>query len=316
MGRRASLLIVVAAIASAVILAGAPPRAAAATTAEAASAGDSPPGFWYGTDSQFIHVPGSGPFQEPVIGGYYGGYIGMAGNWAWWLHCRGAFLAWSKADSAKADRNFTKYHKGVGAAAYWFMGGPGVDPHYNGTAAEAKRWGARQAARALTDIHRRPSSQRVLYPVLWMDIELPGIAPARDNGWDSVYTSPCSGVIKQASVPATVDRADFNGFWGYLRAHSSYAPGVYSGPGIWKRIFGTGPASRIPHTYEWTYEPETANLSYAPSGWCYRGIPGCATFFGGVTRSNKHALMWQFSGGGGVRNGYGDFDQIDRSVVK
>jgi hypothetical protein len=35
-----------------------------------------------------------------------------------------------------------------------------------------------------------------------------------------------------------------------------------------------------------------------------------------MTRSNKHALMWQFSGGAGVRNPYGDFDQIDRSVVK
>ena len=27
--------------------------------------------------------------------------------------------------------------KGIGTAVYWFMGGPGVDPHYNGSAAEA-----------------------------------------------------------------------------------------------------------------------------------------------------------------------------------
>jgi hypothetical protein len=307
------LVIVVAAIASAALLVATPPPAARSRTEQA---GDSPPGFWYGTDSQFIHVSSSRPYREPVIGGYYGGYIGMVGNWAWWLHCHGAFLAWSRANSAKADRNFTQYHKGVGVAAYWFMGGPGVDPHYNGTAAEAKRWGARQAARALADIRGRPSSQRVLYPVLWMDIEPPGIAPARDNGWDSVYTSPCSGTVKSNFVPPVVDRADFNGFWGYVHAHSSYAVGVYSGPGSWTRIFGTGKASRIPNTYEWTYQPETANLSHAPSGWCYRGISGCAEFFGGVTRSNKHALMWQFSGGGGVRNPYGDFDQIDRSVVK
>ena len=45
-----------------------------------------------------------------------------------------------------------------------------------------------------------------------MDIELPGIAPAPDNGWNSVYTSPCSGVVKQSSVPTSLDRADFNGF--------------------------------------------------------------------------------------------------------
>jgi hypothetical protein len=287
-----------------------------AVAAKGARAPDGPRGFWYGTDSTSMQVTGSGPYREPAIGGYYGGYIGMAGNWAVLLHCRGAGVVWSKANSAQADRNFTRYHKGVGTAAYWFMGGPGVDPHYNGTTAEAKRWGARQAARALFEVHRRPSRQRVVYPVLWMDIELPGIAPAPDNGWTSVYTSPCSGRVKRHSVRAALDRADFNGFYVYLRAHSSFAPGVYSAPGVWTRIFGTGRASLIPNTYEWTYEPETADLSHAPRGWCYRGISGCAEFFGGTTRSSKHALMWQFSGGGGVRNPYGDFDQIDRSAVR
>ncbi len=36
----------------------------------------------------------------------------------------------------------------------------------------------------------------------------------------------------------------------------------------------------------------------------------------GVTRSSLHALMWQWSGGGGVSNGSGDFDQIDASIVR
>jgi hypothetical protein len=39
----------------------------------------------------------------------------------------------------------------------------------------------------------------------------------------------------------------------------------------------------------------------------------CAQFFGGQTSSSKYALMWQWSGGGGVRNALGDFDQIDVS---
>jgi hypothetical protein len=277
---------------------------------------DSPPGFWYGTDSQSVHVSGSGPYGEPVIGGSYGGYIGMAGNWAWWLGCHGAFLAWSKTNSAQADTNFARYHKGVGTSAYWFMGGPGVDPRYNGTTGEANKWGARQAARALADIRGLPPSRRVRFRVVWMDIELPGIAPAPDNGWDSVYTAPCSGKVKQRFVRPAVDRADFNGFWGWIRGHSRYAPGVYSGPSSWRRIFGTGTASSIRNTDEWTYQSETASLAHAPSGWCYRGIRGCAQFFGGVTRSSKHAVMWQFSGGGGVRNGVGDFDQIDGRAVK
>src|ERR1035441_9737173 len=105
---------------------------------------------------------------------------------------------------------------------------------------------------------------------------------------------------------------DFNGFWGYVIAHSKYKPGVYSAAGIWTSIFGTGSAASIPHTDEWTYEPETANLSDAPSGWCLKS-GGCAQFFGGVSSSSSNALMWQWSGGGGVRNAIGDFDQIDAS---
>ena len=78
---------------------------------------------------------------------------------------------------------------------------------------------------------------------------------------------------------------------------------------------GTGSAAAIPHTAEWTYEPETASLSNAPSGWCLKS-GGCAQFFGGVSSSSSNALMWQWSGGGGVRNAIGDFDQIDAARQK
>ena len=286
-----------------------------ATAAEAASAGgaavqqpagDGPPGFWWGTDSLPVSVPGSAPYSMPHLGGAYGGYIGMTGNWAYWLGCKGGFIAFSSANAAQAHTNYVTYHRGVGVGAYWFMGGPGVDPHWNGTAAEASAWGAQQAARALADIKNGAFD----YKVVWMDVEFPGIAPATDNGWNSVYTSPCSGVKKQSSIPAAVDRADFNGFANYIAAHSSYKVGVYSSPGVWSSIFGTGTVASIPNTYEWTYEPETASLSNAPYGWCLKS-GGCAQFFGGQTSASKYALMWQWSGGGGVRNGFGDFDQID-----
>jgi hypothetical protein len=278
----------------------------AVTTAQLRPAGDGPPGFWYGTDSLPVTVSGSAPYSEPSIGGAYGGYIGMTGSWSYWLGCHGGFLAWSATDSAQADTNYSKYGLGIGTAVYWFMGGPGVDPSYNGTSAEASAWGARQAVRALADA----AGEQVTYPVLFMDIELPGVAPATDNGWNNVYTSACSGVVKHSGVPAALDRADFNGFWNYVSAHSKYKPGVYSAPDIWTQIFGTGSAASIPGTDEWTYEPETANLSNAPQGWCLKS-GGCAEFFGGVTSSSGNALMWQWSGGGGVRNGIGDFDQID-----
>ena len=231
--------------------------ATAARAVTAAPAGDGPPGFWWGTDSLPVTVPGSAPYQMPYLGGAYGGYIGMTGNWAYWLGCSGQehFIALSATDNAQAHTDYVTYHTGFGSGAYWFMGGPGVDPNYNGTTAEASTWGARQAARALSDI----ASGAFDYKVVWMDVELPGITPARDNGWNSVYTSPCSGVVKQSYVPTSLDRADFDGFWNYITAHSAYKVGVYSSAGVWASIFGTGSDSQIPHTYEWTYEPETTN---------------------------------------------------------
>ncbi len=291
------------------------PRAAVSTTAAAIRAVtdradlpdiDAPAGFWYGTDSLPVTITGTAPYREPGIGGAYGGYIGMAGSWSYWLHCPGGFLAWSATNAAQAYTDYTAYGAGIGTAGYWFMGGPGVDPDYTGTVAEASAWGARQAARALADMAR----EHLTYPVLFMDIELPGVAPAFDNGWDDVYTSACSGVVKRAGIPVAVDRADFNGFWNYVTEHSDDKVGVYSNPAIWTQIFGTGSAASIPHAYEWTYSPETADLAEAPSGWCLRSGP-CAQFFGGVTSASRYALMWQWSGGGGVRNAIGDFDQID-----
>jgi hypothetical protein len=235
-------------IAVLLIVAAGPAVASAAAARAGASAADGPAGFWYGTDSWPMSVGGSGPFREPGIGGGYGGYMGMIGSWEWWLGCHGRFLAWSNTNSAQADANLSTYHEGVGTGAYWFMGGPGVDPRYNGSSGEAYAWGAAQAARALADIRRLPQSRRVSYRVVWMDIELPLISPAPDNGWDSVYTSSCSGVVKRSHVATAVDRAEFNGFWDYVSHHSSFRPGVYSAPADWSRIFGSGSAGGVPNT--------------------------------------------------------------------
>lgn len=305
MARLRGTLGIVAVIGSAVVV--------ATALAAPAYAGDSPGGFWYGTDTQTMPVRGSGPYYEPVIAASYGGYMGMVGSWAVWQSCPGTNYIWSARNSAQANANYVTYHAGVGTGVYWFMGGPGVDPHYNGTSAEAYAWGAAQAQRTAYDI----SHVTITYPVVWMDIELPGRAPsytpAPDNGWNAVYTSACSGRVRQNYVPASLDRAEFNGFWDYIKYHTRYIPGVYSAPDVWAEIFGTGSAAYIPNTDEWTYEAFTSSLQNLPSGWCLRGSSTCAHFFGGVTASSTHALMWQWSGGGGSRNGYGDFDQIDKN---
>jgi hypothetical protein len=290
-------------------------RAAAAATAtqgsgSAAILGDHPVGFWYGTDSSPISISGPQPYREPVIGGNYGGYIGMTGKWSTWLGCHVSRLAWSSANSQEANANFAQ-HLGIGTGVYWFMGGPGVDPHYNGSTSEAYAWGARQAARTLSDI----AGQHVTYPVVFMDVELPEVGPAPDNGWNSVYTSPCSGRVRINHIPTAVDRADFNGFATYLTRHSSYKAGVYSAAPVWTSIFGKGGDSLIPNTYEWTYTGNTSSLSHLPNGWCLERTTNCAHFFGGQSRGGKYALMWQWSGGGGTFNGHGDFDQIDASLT-
>ena len=394
------------------------PAGQAASAVQQLAAGDGPPGFWWGTDSATVPVPGPAPYSMPHLGGAYGGYIGMTGNWANLAGCH-KIVVWSATNSAQANTNYLTYHKGIGTGVYWFMGGPGVDPHYTGTTAEASAWGQQQAARTLYDIshvhvtypvvfmdveipgnaanytpapdngwntvytsacsgrvkqYHIPASvdravfngfanyityhkgigtgvywfmggpgvdphyngttseayawgQRqaartlydishvhVTYPVVFMDVEIPGNAPyytpAPDNGWNTVYTSACSGVVKQYHIKTAVDRADINGFAAYITAHSSYKVGVYSAPSVWTSIFGTGSDSLIPNTYEWTYWPETSSLSNAPQGWRLKSGQ-YAQFFGGQTYNSKYALMWQWSGGGGIRNGVGDFDQID-----
>jgi hypothetical protein len=308
-GATAMLGLAVSVAASAAVSA-APAQAFASGTVRA----DSPAGFWYGTDSRTITITGSVPYSEPAIGGLYGGYIGMTGNWARWSGCGSKLVVWSSANAAQAAANHAD-GDGIGTGAYWFMAGPGVDPHYNGSTGEAYTWGQEQAARTLSDV----KNSHLNYPVIFMDIEIPGDAPdytpAPDNGWNNVYTSPCSGVVKQSGIPASVDRADLNGYAAYLTSHSSYKAGVYSAPDIWADIFGTGSASSIPNTYEWTYESFTGSLANPPAGWCLSGSASstCAQFFGGMTSASKYALMWQWSGGGGSYNGYGDFDQIDAS---
>jgi hypothetical protein len=307
----AGLLLAATAAGTAAVTGATSTTAQAATTAVVRPAADSPAGFSYGSDSWPVSGTGSAPYKEPVTGGSYGGYIGMAGNWARTEGCKtGNFLAYSSANAAQANVNYSKYHIGIGTGVYWYMGGPGVDPHWNGTATESFKWGAQQAAWALAAMKKLP----VTYPVVWADIEEPGIAP--DNGWNIHYTSPCSGRVVDYHTPASVDRAEFNGFAAYISSHSKYKVGVYSSAPIWENIFGTGTPSQIPNTYEWTYLPETSHLSAAPVGWCYRGTRTCAQFFGGQTSSSKYALMWQWSGGGGVTNGVGDFDQIDVARMK
>lgn len=268
----------------------------------------SPARFLTATDSATVPVGRSGPYVAPVVGGAYGGYLGMVGDWARWQGCAPYGLAWSASDAGAARAEWSSYHRGVGVGGYWFMAGPGVDPRYDGTAAEAYRWGQEQAVQALAAARAR----RVQVKVLFMDVELPGSSafdPVPDNGWKAVYRSACGGHPRGMAVVASVDRATVDGFATWVRHRSSFVPGVYSSPEAWSKIFGTGAAAMLRGVPEWTYGGGTSDISQAPVGWCLpRG--DCARWFGGVTAASLDAVAWQWSGGGGTRNGIGDFDVI------
>ena len=87
----------------------------------------------------------------------------------------------------------------------------------------------------------------------------------------------------------------------------------------WRLAVDLGTAlDSLTDTDEWTYEPETTDYAGAyPYGWCLdsRRRAVRAVLRRPDQRQQPDALMWQWSGGGGVTNGIGgfngDLDTID-----
>jgi hypothetical protein len=274
----------------------------AVTTAQGDSAG-----YYYGTDSSAPTACGRGPYTEPVsscangIIRPYGEYVGMMGSWLNWKGCSTSGLAWNQANYNMANDNFVNYHIGLGAAGYWFAAGPGRDPHYNGTVSEATAWGVAQAKQAISGLNGRLFSFRYIF----LDIENNGVAPD-GNGWNTVWNGSCGRKIKASYIAPEVDYATFTGFRNYIDAHSPYLAGVYSAGGrsygSWTGIFG---GEQVSHTAEWTFTSEQSALNF-PGG--FSASRAGAQWFGNAQAACQ--LMWQWSGGDGVLNGYGDFDQV------
>src|SRR2546430_11815091 len=86
--------------------------AGTAGATERLPAGDAPPGFWWGTDSFNVSVPGQAPYTMPFLGGAYGGYIGVTGKRAYWLGLRGPedLLPFSSAHRPPAATHIVDYH--------------------------------------------------------------------------------------------------------------------------------------------------------------------------------------------------------------
>ena len=216
-----------------------------------------------------------------------------------WQGCTTSGLAWVQANYNMANDNVVNYGVGLGAAAYWFAAGPGRDPHYNGSTAEAATWGREQAQQAISDLGGKVFDFRYIF----MDIENNGVSPDGD-GWNTVWKGACSNTPKAEYVAPEVDFATWVGFADYIDSYSSYLAGIYSAGGVgyggWNGIFAP---EQITNTAEWTFDNEQAQLDFPTAFSASHTSP--------IWFSNEQAscdLLWQWSGGNGVLNGYGDFD--------
>ena len=281
--------------------------------AVSAQAGDSPAGFNFGTDSW---PTSRSPARLPTVTRSWAATTAVTSAWSGtgraWKGARpgtSSTVSYSNRDQANTDYN--TYHIGIGTAAYWYMGGPGVDPHWNGTYRRSGQLGrAAGVADMLTAVkcaghhvsgavgghrkagHRARPGQRLDQRV-HLTVQREGQAELRpvDRG------------------PRRVQRVRRL----HHRALDVQGGRLLRALDLASRSSAPCRPSLIPNTYEWTYWPETSNLNAYPYAW--RLSQGKSTlyaqFFGGQTYSSTFALMWQWSGGGGVRNGLGDFDQID-----
>ena len=200
--------------------------------------------------------------------------------------------------SRLAARNGSRNYRKDGAYPHWRC----EVQQPRGTYAEALAWGVAQAKQAIARLNGKFFSFRYIF----LDIENNGRAPD-ENGWNTVWNGPCGGRIKASYIAPEVDYATFTGFRNYIDAHSPYLAGVYSAGGrsygSWTGIFGGGV---VKHTAEWTFTSEQSELNF-PHG--FSASSASAQWFANAPAACQ--LMWQWSGGNGVLNGYGDFDQVN-----
>lgn len=284
-------------------------------TASAAQAGDAPAGFFWGSDSNgpapsssvSTCASSAAPWLEPSITnsgcGHYGGYYGETGGYWTVLGCSGASNAWNVTAAGEAKANFEDDNDGIGTAAYFFMGGPGMDPSYNGTTSEASAWGKRQAEEAvsLAGTHTNWDDE-----VIVGDVE---DFPGEDTGWNETMTD-CWTLKSSAPISAGVDQATLNGFWQYIYDDTSDWAAIYSVASTWTSIFGTGSDATMTNVSEITANFGGNCANPGPISWT-QSAGSCssnsAAFFGGIGGGSDCALGWQWSNPSSTA----DYDQFE-----
>jgi hypothetical protein len=290
-----------------------------------AYAGDSS-GFYWGADSYAPYpntdsgnpCPSSSrPYLEPWVTDPGGGcgkfgvdYGEIFGYWniPGFSACgsRDAYSGTAISDAAANENG-----DGIGPGGYYFAAGPGIDPKYNGTTAEAQAWGEEQGQYAVNNWASHADIRGAGLPIV-MDIEENGY-----TGWNEV-NKDCAGVTSYGISP-TVDRATINGIWGYI--NNGYYPAIYSSPGEWSSIFGTSTQGDFSDTMLWTADwgpYRTGCAQYAPLQWtqtylsCGGYSSNSAKFFAGINSSSSCAWMWQWASPDQEMR---DYDQVDANRV-
>lgn len=275
----------------------------------AALADDSPNGFWWGSDdngpapssSANLCPSSSAPWLEPNTEnngcGHYGYYAGNVAGFQSLDGC-GSGAVWNTTAAARVRENHDT-EANVGAIAYYYGGGPGSDPNYDGTTSEAYSWGQKQGKAAVNAASGYSLSERLIV----LDVEDGGF-----EGWNEVDVPGTCYTQKSSGIATSVDRATFNGFWDYVFHTANYFIGVYSSAGEWNSIFGSGSDADLTGTTEVTADWGGNCHRPAPQGWsqpsgnCAANSP---TFYGGIGTGSDCAFGWQWSAGGD------DYDQID-----
>jgi hypothetical protein len=313
--RRVTALVAVTSVALLALLAVAPTQAVA---------GDSPAGFWWGTDDNAPYPNNNGdngcpsssaPWLEPYVKndgcGKYGEYAGEVGGY-WDMtdqipNCGGSDAYVSNAVQDAYD-NWGD-GDGVGPASIWFLGGPGLDPSWSpGNTTEAKTWGTLQGDLAAERWKDHSEIDTVDLP-LFADVEdtKTGI-----EGWEGANPN-CSGAYSYGSIDTASNRATFDGF--YDAVESTAPPGVYASPDNWSTIM-SGHAG-VPNTEQWTADWGQNCGQPGPLGWTQTYDGSCsdtgsntADWFGSVDADCK--LQWQWASTNMTSK---DYDQIDGNNV-
>ena len=269
-------------------------------------ANDSPSPFYYGADSNGPSGTGSGyPFMEPGTGGIYGAYLGELSTYTDYLGCTsGSALNAGDISQVNQDEPWPGWGITIpGVMWYYYLGGPGADPNYNGTTSEAFAWGQSQgyaAAVALEQVDQAGNGSDTTYDqLIFADVE-------PDPSWQYVLTGACSATIS-GTLPPGLAYQTYEGFLQYildlyLNDGWPVLEGTYSAPAWFNPIIG----SSVDPAWSWTYESSNGVVTPDPVGFTQSGY-GSAQWFGAYSSAEEVAWQWDQSGG--------DYDQWDTGNV-